>query len=312
MTKKRALIYNPSAGGGKALRRKKRVEASLKDNNIDYDLFVTKNEEHLIQTALAVTNDYPVIIGAGGDTTLNIIATQILRSKRDNILGIISLGSVNDLAREFQVHKLDNAIAAIKSEETQTIDIGTISSEGQSESYFFLVSVSLGLGVLVNRYVDTWMRKHPFFSTFRSTLQGTAAISAIRQAFKNREVPLKLKIESDGKFNSVVSPLLVFLNSSCFAGGFYLSPTASPISGKLDCCIFNISSFTNLLKVSIDIKRKKHLETNKIDILKEKSFKIYSENPLEFQIDGEIIKLEGNVNVSLRPRALKVITYNPS
>ena len=105
---------------------------------------------------------------------------------------------------------------------------------------------------------------------------------------------------------------LVFLNSSCFAGGFYLSPTASPVSGKLDCCIFNITSFTDLLKVSIDIKRKKHLETNKIDILKQKSFTIYSDNPLECQIDGEIIKLEGNVNVSLRPSALKVITYNPS
>ncbi|MCP5105306.1 MAG: diacylglycerol kinase family lipid kinase, partial [bacterium] len=297
-------------GGGKALRRKRRVEASLVSQDIQYDLFVTESEAHLMETAETVAHKYPVIIGAGGDTTLNLIATEILRHKKGNTLGILSLGSVNDLAREIGVHKLDHAVEAIKHGKTRAVDVGVITSGKHDRPFYFLVSASLGLGVAVNRYVDIWMRKHPVFSSFRSATQGTAAMSGIRRAFKNKYVPLELTLESAGKNHPIVSALLIFSNTSSFGGSFRPSPTASPTSGKLDCCIFDVSSLGNVLKVSLDIKRQKHLEKNQVRVLQEESFKIHSQRPLEFQLDGEIIKMDGNVEVAILPKALTMITNN--
>ncbi len=310
MSQRMALIYNPSAGGGKALRRKRKVEASLELNNIQYDLFVTESETHLIETAESLVHKYPVIIGAGGDTTMNIIATQILRHQTKNKLGVISLGSVNDLAKEIGVHKLDDAVNAIRYGITVTADIGVLTSKKQDESYYFLVSASLGLGVAVNRYVDIWMRNHPIFSAFRFVTQNPAAMSAIHQAFKNKYVPLELILESQGKTHPINSAFLIFCNTPSFGGLFRPSPTASMVSGKLDCCIFDFSSLVEVFKVSIDTKRQKHLEKNEVQVIQSEYFKMYSKKPLEFQVDGEIIEFEGEVEVSIMPKALTLIV-NP-
>lgn len=249
-----------------------------------------------------------MIIGAGGDTTISIISAQILRFQKNNVLGIISLGSVNDLARELGVHKLEDAADAIKIGNTCTVDVGVITSKKQIKPHYFLVCASLGLGVMVNRYVDTWMQKHPFFSSYRSTTQRTAAISAIRQAFKNKDLPLKFTLESRGKIHNIVSSLLIFSNAASFGGTFRVSPTASPISGKLDCCIINASSFANVVGVSVDIKRQKHLVKNKVKVLSDECFKIYSKTPLDFLADGKIITTEGDIKISIIPKAQKFIT----
>jgi diacylglycerol kinase (ATP) len=310
MTEKIALIYNPSAGGGKARRRQERVEAYLKVRDIQYDLYVTESESHLEETAEIVAQRYPVILGAGGDTTLNIIATQILRHGKKNVLGIIGLGSVNDLAREIAVHKLEDAANAIKDRLTREFDVGIVRSERHPGPYYFLVSASLGLGVAVNRYVDIWMRKHPIFATFRSTTQGTAAMRAIHQAFKNKYVPLELTLECNGNRHAIVTSLLIFGNISSFGGAFRLSPTASPVSGKLDCCIFDFTSLASAARVSLDIKLQKQLERNTVQVLQGESFRIYAEKPLEFQLDGEIIELDREVEIAVLPKALTMITTN--
>ncbi|HLP47784.1 MAG TPA: diacylglycerol kinase family protein [Candidatus Kapabacteria bacterium] len=308
MTEKIALIYNPSAGGGKAQRKQGKVEAFLKDRNIHYDLFVTEREAHLVEMAEMIAQRYPVILGAGGDTTLNIIATQILRNGKKNVLGIIGLGSVNDLAREIGVLKLEDAADAIKNSLTMGFDVGVVKSKNHPQPYYFLVSASLGLGVAVNRYVDIWMRKHPIFATFRSTSMGTAAVSAIHQAFKNKYVPLELTLECNGTRHTIVTSLLIFGNISSFGGAFHLSPTASPVSGKLDCIIFDFTSLANAALVSLDFKLKKHLENNKVQTLQGESFKIYAEKSLEFQLDGEIIELGKEVEIAVLPKALTIIT----
>jgi diacylglycerol kinase (ATP) len=299
-----AVIYNPSAGGGKALRKKGRVETAFDAYGIPHDLFLTESEAHLVETAAEVVHKYPVIIGGGGDTTINIIATQILRQGTKNKLGIISMGSVNDLAREIGVHKLEDAIDAVKYNRTCPLDVGMITSGNHGRSYYFLVSASLGLGVSVNRYVEDWMRKHPFFSSFRSATQQTAAMKGIRQAFKSKNVPLEVTLESGGEIYAIVSSLLVFSNTSSFAGIFRPSPTASPVSGKLDCCIFEMSSLASVFKVSFDIKRQKHLEKNEVRVISDSTFKIHSKSPLEFQVDGEIIQLDGEIEISVLPKAL--------
>ncbi|MCP4150069.1 MAG: diacylglycerol kinase family lipid kinase [bacterium] len=305
MVGKTALIYNPSAGGGKALRKKKKVETSLLERSISYDLYVTESEEHLIETAEALVHQYPVILSAGGDTTVNIIATQVLRAGQGNTLGIFSLGSVNDLGRELGIFKLDSALEAIHQGGTRQIDVGTLTAEG-GEPVYFLVSASLGLGVSVNRYVDIWMRKHPFFSSMRTATQGTAAMTGIHQAFRNKEVPLELSLETEGETHQVVSPLMVFGNTSSF-GGFHPSPFASVDSGKIDCSILTASSFAHFCTASLDIKRQKHLKKEKVKVLRSESFKIYSQEPLEFQLDGEIRTFKGEVNISILPKALTVI-----
>ena len=71
-----------------------------------------------------------------------------------------------------------------------------------------------------------------------------------------------------------------------------------------------MSSLSKVFKVSFDIKRQKHLEKNEVRVIQEKSFKIHSKIPLEFQVDGGIIQLDGEVEISIMPKALTMFTNN--
>ncbi len=310
MNRKIALIYNPAAGRGKALRKKKKVETYLKAQNIPYKLFVTQSEAHLVETTAHAVHSYPVIIGAGGDTTITLIANQILRYKKGNTLGIISLGSVNDLAREIGVLKLEHACYAIKKGRDLTIDVGVVNSSKMKEPFFFLVQASLGLGVAVNRYVEGWLNKHTFFSRFFFAAQPIAAMSGFYHSYKHKIVPVNLNLKQQEITSPIFSPFVIFSNTSIFAREFRLSPYASLIDGKLDCCVLNAATFPHFLNALIQVKRQTHLENKKVEVFQDNTFKVYAAEPLEIQVDGEIYQLDGEIEISIMPRALKLIV-NP-
>lgn len=310
MEKEIAVIFNPSAGRGKAERKKNKVEANLKAQNIPYKLFVTRSEAHLVELAGRVVHEYPVIAGAGGDTTLALIAQQILRFGKGNILAAIGLGSVNDLAREIGVLKIEQACRAIKKARSVALDVGVLKTANQKEPFFFLGQASLGLGVAVNRYVELWMERHSFISRFFFVAQKLAAFSGFYNSFKQKIVPLNLDLKQQRSTTSVFTPFVIFANTSICAREFRLSPNASPVDGKLDCCIINASTFPNFINTIIHVKRQTHLEKKKIEVLQDDRFKIYCPHPIEIQADGEIFQSNGEIEISTLPRALKVIV-NP-
>ncbi|MGE5341425.1 MAG: diacylglycerol/lipid kinase family protein [Candidatus Omnitrophota bacterium] len=301
-----AVIYNPGAQVGRALGKIKRVEAGLTTKNIGYDLFLTESEAHMIELAARVVHDYPTIIGAGGDTTINIIAREILKARKGNVLGIISQGSINDLAKGIGVHKLSDSLHAIANRTYRAMDVGAIRC-GDQEPYLFLAQASLGLGVVVSRYVDDWMKHHTFARRFHKLAQTTAGLSAMYSAFKTKTVPVNLQLQSAGKLHHIDTSLLVFNNTACFAGIFKPSPTATPLDGQLDCCVFKSSSFGHMVRTALQIKSAKHLEDGKVEIFRDNYFKIFSNQPFEFQIDGEIVRSECEIEVYTIPRALNIM-----
>lgn len=304
MTDRVAIIFNPSSGRGKALRRKDRVVACLDQRAIKYDLFLTRNAEHLVETTQTLIQQYPVIVGAGGDTSINLIAHEILRFNKGNKLGIISLGSTNDLARELGVLKLENACDAILMGESRGVDVGRIVTGKRKEPYTFLAQASLGLGVAVNRYVEDWMGKHKVASRFPSSAQVTAGMAAIYNSFKSRVIPMSLELESSNGTRSYSSPLLTVNNTSFFAARFKPSPWASPIDGKLDCCIFNTTSFGQFLRTALQVNSQKHLIDNKVEVFQDDHFKIHVPHPFEFQVDGEVVASDGEIDISVENQAL--------
>jgi diacylglycerol kinase (ATP) len=307
MSEQIAVIYNPAACGGKALNKKKKVEACLNARGIGYDLFVTESEAHLVETARQAVEKYAVIVGVGGDTTINIIANEILRGKKRNILGIISQGSTNDLAKGIGVYKLEDACDAIAAGTSRPFDVGMITPVNTGEPYYFLAQASLGLGVAVNRYVGDWMKRHTFMKRFHGVAQTTSGLAAIYNSFKNRVVPLNLEMQYSSGTRMIESSLLVFNNTSYYAGRFEPSPFASPLDGKLDCCIFNAATFLKIVGTALQIKSMKHLENNKVEVLQDDKFKIHSSRPFDFQVDGEVLNSSGSIEVSVMPGALDVI-----
>ncbi len=311
MRKEIALIFNPAAGGGTAYKKKERVEAYLESLDLYYDLYETTSEAHLVQVADEVVQHYPIIIGAGGDTTLSIIAQKIIRSGKGNTLGVISLGSVNDLGREIGVYKLEAACRAIKEGRTMALDVGVLKIGKQSEPYFFLGQASLGLGVAVNRYVEIWLEKHNFISRFYTLAQAIAAISGFFYSYKQKIVPLNIEVMMREARIPVFTPLIIITNTSVNARSFHISPFANPIDGKLDCCILHASTLPRFINALIQVKRQTHLKNKKMEIFQANDFKIRCLQPIDIQADGKIFRSKGDIEISTLPQAIKII-INPN
>jgi len=331
--KKVAVLFNPSSGKGRSMKEKKKIETLLKQNAIDYDLLVTRSENHLRQLAAESARQYEIIVGVGGDTTFNIIAIEILKYQKDKItaqptpaMGMIGTGSANDIARGLGIEKIEDACKAIKNRRTRKMDVGCLKINGKSDSLYFLGTVSLGLGATVNRYVEGFHQRHKILSKLKPFDQLLSGLYAIYDSFSKKKVPLQaefeyqtnnLNLKSTQKITKKIEfSLLVLLNTPYYANGLKLvkneetacpTPALTLFDGLLDCCIIHTKSFLNTLKVGIHVQKGTHMNQDEVILIQSSIFKIASKEEIDIQVDGEIFEGVRQLEVSLLSQGLKVL-----
>jgi diacylglycerol kinase (ATP) len=307
-TDKIAILFNPSAGKGKALKTKNRLEKLLQKHTIPYDLFITQSEEDLRKLTGEKSKEYKVLAGAGGDSTFNIMIDEIFKRSADVTFGMIGLGSSNDIVKEFGVDSLDKACLALKKKRTKRIDLGCI-VEDSIVLRHYLGQANVGLGVFVSKHVEDMASRESKWAKF----QTTAGISGIHDAYKSQKVPLSLTILSDtsevhGKFI-----LASFNNIRNWATGRLLCPEAQSDDGKLDCCLIDYCSFSRFALIALMAKKGNHIKAREVEILQSSEFTVSSEETFEIQTDGEIVHRPDSstqfrtIQFKILPQALTII-----
>lgn len=303
-----AILFNPAAGKGNALKKKEQLEGLLRKYDIPHDLFVTQSEEDLINLTGEKSKEYPVLVGAGGDSTFNIMINEIFRRSADVVLGMIGVGSSNDIVKEFGIDSLDKACLALKRKRTRRVDLGSI-EEDNFLLRLFLGQANVGLGVFVSKHVENLASRE----TRWASRQVIAGISGIYETFKSKKVPLAIKLESGrgdiyGRFI-----LASFNNIRYWATGRLLCPDAKVDDGKLDGCFIDDCSLARFLRIAWMAKKGKHVKAKEVEIHQSSEFEVSAEQPFEIQTDGEIVNRADSstefqvVQFRVFPRALTVI-----
>jgi len=306
--KKIGILFNPSAGRGKALKNKERLEKLLAEHEIDYDLFVTQSEDDLRRLAREKTERYRIIAGAGGDSTFNIIINEIKKTGAEAILGMIGLGSSNDITKEFDIDSLEKACAALKKERTKRIDLGCIVEDKNILGYF-LGQANIGLGVLVNEYVEDMAKRRPKVGK----IQTLAGALGIIKSYSSKRIPIPLTLEFEGGRIEGHFVLAVFNNIQYWATGKRVNPHALVDDGRLDCCLIRECSLPRLARLVFLSTKGKHTSAKEVDTLQSTCFEVSSEKAFEIQADGEIVggaKTPSQFNkiiLKIIPQALDII-----
>jgi len=283
--KKVAILFNPSAGKGKALKKRQELEKLLRKFEINYDLFLTRNEEDLKELAREKTDKYRTLVGAGGDSTFNIIVNEIKKKRVNTTFGMIALGSSNDVAEEFEIRSLEKACAALKRGKTKRIDLGCIIKDKKILRYY-LGQANIGLGVLVNKYVDELARRKPNLGK----IQIFAGALGIINSYLSQKLPFPLTLESETARVEGDFILAVFNNTRYWATGKKVNPHALPDDGRLDCCLIKKCSFPRFARLVFLATKGKHTREKEIETLQSEYFEVSSEKAFEIQSDGEIIE----------------------
>ena len=118
------FIVNPVAGKGLASRSIPRIKEYCATHSFKCTILETKYRGH--GTALAresFSSSFDGIVAAGGDGTVREVASALIGSSTP--LGILPLGTGNDLARSFNLPKdLLSALSIIANKSPVPVDVG--------------------------------------------------------------------------------------------------------------------------------------------------------------------------------------------
>ena len=183
------ILLNPAAGSGRAGRTRERLEAELKRQDVSYALTVTDDESHLRSQVRSLAAEGRAMAGAGGDSTFLIMLDEIMAATPRPRLGMIGIGSSNDIPREFGIETLERACAALKSGLYRMVDIGVVETASGAKRHF-LGQANIGLGAEVNRFMAGLADKRPRLAR-RQTLAGFIGIIG---AYRSGKIPLDLTL----------------------------------------------------------------------------------------------------------------------
>jgi YegS/Rv2252/BmrU family lipid kinase len=302
------VLLNPSAGSGKAGRVRERLEAELRRQGIAYTLTITEDEDHLRRLTRSLAAERGTLAGAGGDSTFRIMIQEIMSADARPRLGLIGIGSSNDISREFGIETLAKACAALSAGWTRKIDVGYV-TEGPGPEHYFLGQANIGLGAAVNRYVAGLAERG-------RRLAGKQALSGflgILNAYRTAQVPLELSIEGPDGSASGTYVAAVFANTRFWATGRIIAPQARPDDGALDACLISACSIRRLAGINAAAKKGRHVRRREVTMLRSPEFRITSPRAFHIQADGEIVAEDGRAlscfraQIGLRPAALEIL-----
>jgi YegS/Rv2252/BmrU family lipid kinase len=237
---------------------------------------------------------YNMVVAAGGDGTVHQVANALIGLGRP--MGVLPLGTANDFARTLGLSgNLDEAVRVIAESAPLPIDVARVNQ------VYFLNAAHVGLGV------ETAKRTNP---TLKKVIGPIAYVLAAAQAWLDSDpMPIQICIE-DSCLNIQAAQLLVG-NGRFYGGGNVVAPDATLDDGLLDVYVLSADvSKTELLSLAAAARRGTLGDQPHIMYYRTARLSASLVGPVQINVDGEVLGMEGRLEFEVLPRALGV--YAPA
>ncbi|HZZ64509.1 MAG TPA: YegS/Rv2252/BmrU family lipid kinase, partial [Candidatus Baltobacteraceae bacterium] len=213
--------------------------------------------------------DIDAVIAAGGDGT--VIRTIPVAIERGVPLGIVPLGTFNDLARTLNI-PLDPRAACqcILAGRTRKIDAGRVNG------VYFVNEASVGLSTRIARKQTPEVKQRLGF---------LAVIATTIQSLRETR-PFRVRLEYDGKSESFASVQLTIANNSHFGGIFHREDAAID-DGWLDLYSVEVRGWTQAVGVVRNMIRGIPAASQGLRTRRATAFTVDTGQPHHIAADGE-------------------------
>jgi YegS/Rv2252/BmrU family lipid kinase len=291
-----AVIVNPRAAGGKALKALPVINHTLESLKCSYAIYVTKGSGDAIQAARAFAEEGAArIVAVGGDGTVNEVVNGIYQSGADAALGLVPVGHGTDLARYLGTTK-DVAQAAQRAckRDVSRIDLGLARySDGTARAFINIAGLGFDAIVAAKAQKSRLPGGNlPYLGSALTTLVG----------FQN----LQVKIEADGQIIETPGVFVQIANAQYMGGGYHFAPMASMDDGLLDVCIVGDFGKLELIREIPGVYKGKHVTHPKFSHVAAKCISIETSTPAMVQLDGELVG-QTPVQFSVLPAAIALV-----
>jgi YegS/Rv2252/BmrU family lipid kinase len=282
-----ALIVNPAAGGGRALRRLPAVEDALRAHRVRFHVERTRSIEHAGELAQAAAAAGEVAAAMGGDGIVGAVAGALREC--DGLLGILPGGRGNDFARSLGIPRdCGAAAAALALGRERTIDLGEAGGRA------FVGIASCGFDSDANRIANA------------TRVPGDLAYlyGALRALASWR--PVRFELELDGVPLVHVGYNVAVANGSQYGGGMRIAPDAALDDGQFDVVTVSQVSKARFMRGLPKVFKGTHVENPEVTVRRAREVRVSADRPFALYADGDPIA-ELPATVRTLPGAVRVL-----
>lgn len=274
MTMRRArIIYNPTSGREGFKKELADVLRRFEEAGYETSAHATTCEGDAINAAkIAVERKFDIIVAAGGDGTINEVIHGIAEQEYRPKLGIIPGGTTNDFARALGIPRdINKAVDIILEHNIRPLDIGKV-----NEHYFMNIA---GGGKLTELTYEVPSKLKTMIGQLAYYLKGIEMLPSLK--------PTKVRIEYDGKLFEEEIMLFLVSNTNSVGGFEKLAPEAKMDDGLFDLVILKKTNLAEFIRIATLATRGAHLDDKNIFYTKANRVKVYTEDKMQLNLDGE-------------------------
>jgi YegS/Rv2252/BmrU family lipid kinase len=289
-----ALLVNPAAGGGRALKALPAVERELRRLGVPFHVEQTRSLLHARELAVAAADAGEVAVPFSGDGLVGAIA-GVLRGRDDAIVGVLPGGRGNDFARVCGI-PLDPVAACtvLATGVPRPIDMGEVSN-GHAPGRTFLGIASLGFDSEANRIAnEAPARLGPL----------VYAYGALRALVTWRAATFDVVVDRERR--TFAGWTVAAANASAYGGGMFLAPDAELDDGQLDVVLVAPRSRRQFVRCLPMVFKGTHVTLPSVTVLRGAEVRIAADRPFTIYADGDPI---GELPATIRalPAAVRVL-----
>lgn len=282
------VIVNPSAGGGRAMKLVPNMRAALDRHGIDYEVLISRSEEHARAVAVDAGNAGKTVVVMSGDGLVGRIGG--LLAETDAVLGVLRGGRGNDFARAMAIpESLDEAVALLARRPIRSIDVGEVNGKR------FLCIASCGFDSDANRIANetTFVSGGPVY-----LYAALRALAAWR--------PAHFIVTADEEVHEFTGYSVAVGNSRSYGGGMLIAPEAELDDGALDVVTSGETGKLRFLANLPKVFKGAHVEQPEVAMFRARKVRIEADRPFEVFADGDH-QTDLPATLGLLPSALQVI-----
>lgn len=297
-----AILLNGGSRSKRAARERERLSEILRSSRLQADLLSADSGAEFAQLArqAALSDHYDMIVAAGGDGTVNAVASAVWRANKDirdtsgaKIMGVLPLGTVNHFAKTLRIPMdLAEAVQCLEEPATWLVDLGDVNGK------VFVNNSTLGIYPKIVRY-----REH---LRLNRRLNKWAAFAYAAARMVPGHEPERLRLTIDGARAISARTHFVFIGrSDGTLGSIDIIPDEKPGPGELS--VFLVHARRNLLRLASRALAGKLSEAEGVETFRAGEIYIEGEaRRLQVAMDGEVVPLPTPLHYRVRRRALRV------
>lgn len=296
------IILNPAAGTGRGRERLRRVLRSELPGGELCETAARGDGRRLAEEA--AREGCGTVVAAGGDGLAGEVADGLLAAGGRPRLGILPIGTGNDLARALGVPMRPEAAArALAGARTRRIDAGwaapRVGGEGDPVPRHFVNAVVAGFGARIQLQAST-----------KRLWRGAAYLrEGLARLGDLRPHPVRVRVaDAEGEEELAEECYLVVVaNGGSMGGGIRAAPGARLDDGLLDVVAVRVQSLPALARTLSTVLFRRSLPEGGTWRRRGRAVSIEADPPLWLNVDGEVVG-RGDVDLRALPGALRVLS----